>query len=279
MRLSSGQSHVVIILFGCIVGVIVFLFFTGEGYHTFLFWKINKVLSAKMLAVVSFGIYGRWCYEQPILPNEQGIQLFLGAQTGEVWGEGNFLFIPRPFWSIWKRVSVQHFSFTVAAQNRTKEGHLVMVFATGRAVPTDAHLLAKMSQEGIQEQVFGLSMRAIGSYIRANTRNTLLDYQSWDISKITNFVLGENKFYGLHVAVFTTKVIEISQETVRQFDTLARQVDMETTIKILKQNFSLSSDVELYAMYASLIGINPSVMSHVIHGGGSNAILLGSNKE
>lgn len=277
MRLSSGISHLVVIVFGLILGLVAYVTFAGAGFYTFLFWDINKDLLAKSLAFIVFGFYGRWCYELPILPNEQGIQLFFGAQTGEVWHESNFLFIPRPFWSIWKRMSVQHFSYTVATQNRTMEGHTVMVFATGRAVPEDVHLLAKISQEGMQEQVLGLTMMAIGSYIRENSREALLNYQHWDISGYVEGIFGENNFYGLDATVFTTKVIEVSQETMRQFDMLARQSDMQTTLSNLKQNFPKISDVELYAMYASLVGITPQVMSYVINSGNgrTNNILLG----
>lgn len=274
-RLSAGMSHVIVIVFGIILASLAYGLFSGEGVYSFLFWDINKNLLAKTLAFITFGFYGRWCYETPILPNEQGIQLFFGAQNGEVWNESNFLFIPRPFWSIWKRVSIQHFSFTVATQNRTKEGHSVMVFATGRAVPINVQLLAKISQEGAQEQVLGLSMMAIGTYINQNQRNSLLCYPNWDISLQVKNIFGKNKFYGLDVTVFTTKVVEVNPETMRQFDTLARQVDMETTLRSLKENFPGISDVELYAAYASLVGLTPKVMSYVVHGGGNNNIIFG----
>lgn len=275
MRLSSGMSHVVVIVFGLIFGLITYTLFSGEGTYSFLFWEIHKNLLAQSLSFIVFGFYGRWCYEVPILPNEQGIQLFFGAQTGEVWNESNFLFIPRPFWSIWKKMSIQHFSFTIATQNRSEEGHSMIVFATGRAVPVNVQLLAKMSQEGVQEQVLGLSMMAIGVYIRDNAREALLNYQHWDISGHIKNIFGEHNFYGLDVTVFTTKVIEVSQETMRQFDMLARQTDMQTTLLNLKQNFPSISDVELYAIYASLVGITPQIMSYVVNGAGTNNILLG----
>lgn len=275
MRLSERLSHIVVIIIGLFLGMITYMAFSGEGVYSFLFFDIHKNLLARSLGFVVFGFYGRWCYELPILPNEQGIQLFLGTQTGEVWNESNFLFIPRPFWSIWKRVSIQHFSFTVAAQNRSIEGHSMVVFATGRAIPENVQLLAKMTQEGVQEQVLGLSMMTLGSYIQENERNSLLSYQHWDISEHVKNIFGENNFYGLKVSVFTTKVLEISQETMRQFDILARQSDMETTVKSLKRSFSGASDLELYAVYASLVGVNPAIMSYVVHGGGTNNILLG----
>jgi hypothetical protein len=172
-------------------------------------------------------------------------------------------------------VSVQHFSFTVAAQNRTQEGHSMIIFATGRAVPQNVHLLAKMSQEGVQEQVLGLCMMSLGSYIQNNARNTLLAYQQWDISGQIMHTFGLNNFYGLDINVFTTKVIEVNNETMRQFDVLARAVDTETVLGNLRQSFPNVSDVELYAMYASFVGINPAVMSYVVHGEGNNNILLG----
>lgn len=275
MRLSAGISHLVVIIIGLTLAFITYTSLSGEGVYSFFFWDIHKDLLAKALAVAVFGLYGRWCYELPILPNEQGIQLFFGTQTGEVWNESNFLFIPRPFWSIWKRLSIQHFSFTVATQNRTMEGHSMLVFAIGRAVPINVQLLAKISQEGMQEQVLGLSMMAIGAYIRQNARNSLLSYQRWNISELIQITFGENNFYGLDVTVFTTKVIEVSQETMRQFDTLARQADMQTTLNNLKQNFPSISDVELYAVYASLVGITPQIMSYVVNGSGTNNILLG----
>lgn len=279
MKLGSGFSHVVVIFFGLLIGVSVFLYFTGYGSYSFLFFNIDKNLSAKMLGFVSFGLYTRWCYESPILPNEQGILLFFGGQTGEVWGESNFLFIPRPFWSIWKKVSIQHFTFTVTAQNRTKEGHSMMVFATGKAVPKNVQLLSKISQEGLQEQVLGLSMMAVGSYIQQNKRLSLLGYQSFDISGYVKNLFGKNNLYGLDVSVFTTKVMELSPEIARQFDLLAISKDMGEIMKTITRNFPDMSPVERYATYASLSGLNPSVMSYVIHGKGTNNLLLGRDGE
>ena len=61
----------------------------------------------------------------------------------------------------------------------------------------------------------------------------------------------------------------------RQFDTLARQADMQTTLINLRQNFPHISDVELYAVYASLVGVTPQVMSYVVNGSGTNNLLLG----
>lgn len=275
MRLSSGMSHVVVVVFGVILGIIVYAFFSGEGSYQFLFMNINRQALAQCLGFLSFGFYSRWCYELPIQPNEQGIQLFLGAQTGEVWGESNFLFIPRPFWSIWKRVSIQHFSFTVAAQNRTEEGHSLIVFATGRAVPNNVQLLAKISQEGIQEQLLGLSTMCLGAYIRNNQRTSLLNYQHLDISEYVKKVLGEHQLYGLDVTVFTSKVIEVNPAVMRQFDVSALQDDMQTTLWKLKQNFPQISDVELYAVYASIVGYTPPVMSYIVHGERNNTLLLG----
>ncbi|MBP6949024.1 MAG: hypothetical protein KBB50_03050, partial [Candidatus Pacebacteria bacterium] len=227
------------------------------------------------LGVIVFGFYGRWCYELPILPNEQGIQLFFGAQNGVVWNEGNFLFLPRPFWSIWKRVSIQHFSFTVSSQNRSMEGHSMMVFATGRAKPVNVQLLSKMSQEGVQEQTLGFCMTAIARYIHSNTREVLLNYPNWDITETVEDVFGESDFYGLEIQVFSTKVVEVNQKTMEQFDMLARNKDMETVMSSLRISFPNMSDVELYSMYASMVGVNPTVMSYVVHGNGNNAMIFG----
>lgn len=274
-NLANNSQHVLVVIFGLIIGIATYVFFSGEGVYSFLFLDINKELLAKSLGFVSFGLYSRWCYEPSVLPNEQAIELCLGSQTGRVFSESNIVFVARPFWSIWKRMSVQHFSFTVATQNRTMEGHSMIVFATGKAIPVNVQLLAKMSQEGIQEQVLGLSMMTIGGYIRENTRDTLLDYQYWDISELIQITFGERNFYGLNVTVFTTKVLEVNPETMRQFDTLARQRDMNTTLQNLRQHFPSISDVELYAVYASLVGITPQVMSYVVNGAGTNNILLG----
>ena len=278
MGLTKHQAHLIVVMIGTIIAFFVYLFFSGEGSYSILFFDINKEKLAKSLSFISFGLYVRWCYEIPIPPNEQGIQLFFGEQTGEVWSESNFLFVPRPFWSIWKRLSIQHFSFTVATQNRTKEGHSVMVFATGRAVPNNAQLMAKITEEGMREQTLGLSMTAIGAYIRTNNRDTLLNFQNWNISEAVKNIFEENNFYGLNVTVFTTKVVEVSQETMRQFDILARQLDMSGTISKLQESFPGSTDLERYAMYASLVGINPAVMSYIVHGEGNNNVLIGGGR-
>jgi hypothetical protein len=275
---ANSKHHILVPLFGLFFGAVVYvlcLIFLGEGEYTFLFLNINRDILAKTLAFISFGLYSRFCYESPVLPNEQAIELFLGNQTGEVFSESNIIFVARPFWSIWKRVSIEHFSFTVASQNRTKEGHSMMVFATGRAVPENVQLLSKISQMGMQEQVLGLSMMAIGNYIRSNERNVLLNYQNWDISGIVQNIFGEHHFYGLAVKVFTTKVIEVNPETMRQFDLMARQTDMMTTLLVLTEKFPNASDIELYAMYASMMGITPSVMSYIVHGNSGNNMILG----
>jgi hypothetical protein len=270
---ANNRQHIFVVLFGLIIAISVYIFLSGDGEYSFLFWNINKNLLAKTLSFVAFGLYSRWCFEPAVLPNEQAIELFLGEQTGKVFSESSIVFVAKPFWTIWKRVSIQHFSFTVASQNRTKEGHSVMVFATGRAVPENVQLLAKMSQDGMQEQVLGLSMMAIGSYIHVNERNTLLNYQHWDISHIVHGIFGLNGFYGLSVQVFTTKVVEVNPETMRQFDLMARQTDMMTVLSALSEKFPNASDVEVYAMYASMMGINPATMSYVIHGNGQHMIL------
>lgn len=279
MRLSIHQSHVIVFFLSFIFGFSTYLYFSGNGYYSFLFWNIDKDLLAQCLGFAVFGLYFRWCSESPILPNQQGIQLFFGSQTGEVWNEGNFLFIPRPFWSIWKKVSVEHFSFTVATQNRTQEGHIVMVFATGRAVPENVQLLSKISQEGLQEQVVGLSMMAVGTYISMNSRMDLLQYPHFDISQHVQDIFGKNQLYGLAVQIFTTKVEEINEQTRKQFDAIARLGDMGGIMNGLKQSFPTMSEVELYAAYASIVGFHPWVTSHVIHGNGSgnNTILLNGN--
>ena len=258
-----------------LVGITVFLFFQGEGSYSILFLYIQKNGIAKIFGFVSFGLYTRWCYEEPILPNEQGIQLFFGAQTGEVWTESSFLFIPRPFWGIWKKISINHFSFTVVAQNRTKEGHSLMLFATGRAVPQNVQLLAKISEEDLKQQTVGISMSALGEYIRFNTRDSLLVYPSMDISSLVRKRFQKNRLYGLDVDVFTTKVVEVNQETMRQFDVLARQSDMDTILSKLKDTFPGATDLERYAMYASFVGVNPAVMSYIVHGEGKSNLLLG----
>lgn len=275
---ANSKHHIMVPIFGLFVGASVYalcLIFLGKGEYSIIFFHIDRDILARTLAFISFGLYSRLCYEAPVLPNEQAIELFLGNQTGEVFSESNIIFVAKPFYSIWKRVSIEHFSFTVATQNRTKEGHSMMVFATGRAVPENVQLLSKISQSEMQEQVLGLSMMALGNYIRSNERNALLNYQNWDISGIVQNIFGEHNFYGLAVKVFTTKVVEVNPETMRQFDLIARQEDMMSTLLALTTQFPNASDVEIYAMYASMVGITPSVMSYIVSGNGRNNMILG----
>jgi hypothetical protein len=275
---ANNRQHVYVIVIGLVLASSVYLYISGEGSYTLLLFSFNKNLLAKVLAFVSFGLYSRWCYESDILPNEQAIETFLGEQTGEVFKESNIVFVARPLWGIWKRVSVQHFSFTVAAQNRSKEGHSLIVFATGKAIPNNAQLLAKMTQSGVEEQVLGLSMLAIGVYINQNQRETLLQYPQWDVSKHIGTFFENNDLYGLTVKVFTTKVIEENQKTRELFDAKARQGDMEAVLKSIRTSLPNLSEVELFATYASIAGVTPAVMSHVIHGGATNTMILGGGQ-
>lgn len=272
---ANNRQHVYVLIIGLLIAISVYFFFSGEGTYSFLFFDFNKNLLAKVLAFVSFGLYTRWCYDPNVDPNEQAIELFLGEQTGAVFKESNIVFVARPFWSTWKRVSIQHFSFTVAAHNRTKEGHSMIVFATGKAVPHNAHLLAKMSQSGVEEQVIGLSMLAIGSYINVNQRDVLLRFPQFEISKHVGEFFDKNDFYGLTLKVFTTRVIEENQKTKELFDAKARQTDMESILRGIRTSLPNLSEVELFAAYASIAGVTPAVMSHVIHGNGTNAMILG----
>lgn len=275
MRLTVGQAHVVVLFIGALCGLATYFWFLGPGYYKVLFFSVNQALFAKIVGYLAFGFYVRWCYEVPIEPNQQRIQTFFGAQTGEVWGEGNFLFVPRPFWGMWKSLSIEHFSFTIAAENRTKEGYRVMVFATGRAEPENVHLLAKMSPGDVREQVIGLSMSAVGSYIYNNARASLLKYQNFDISAYVQEEFKVKEFYGLKVKAFTTKVIEMNQETTLLFDRLAAEGQMEALFAKLKTYFPDANDAERYAMYATFVGLTPAVMSHVVHGNGKTVLLAG----
>lgn len=275
---ANNRQHMYVIVAGVLIAAGVYTYFSGEGSYTFLLLSFNKNLSAKVLAFASFGLYTRWCYEPDIAPNEQGILQFLGKQTGEVLEESNIVFVARPIWGIWKRVSIQHFSFTVAAHNRSKEGHLMIVFATGKAIPENVQLLAKMTQSGIEEQVIGLSMLAIGSYINQNQRASLLGFPQFEISRLVSDFFSKSDFYGLRIKVFTTKVIEDNPKTRELFDAKARQEDMESVLRSIRTSLPNLSEIELFAVYASIAGVTPAVMSHVIHGSGVNTMILGDGK-
>jgi hypothetical protein len=273
------QGHIVTLVYLALIWLVVFFTIAKEGYFSILFFHISYTSLATALATVVFGVMSRKCYVT-ILPNYQGIQTFLGAQNGMVWGEGNFHFIPWPIWTIWRRISIEHISFTVAAQNRTKDEHQMMVFATGRAVPTNVSYLAKIPEqnfkEQLTEQLVGLAMKSVGRYMNDVKRNTLFRYEQWDISKWFESTLKtRGLFYGLDVTLWTTKVVEVNKTTMEQFDLLARQADMGTAILEMKKLFPLLSEQELYAAYASQVGLTPNVMSHMIHGSGANILLDG----
>ncbi len=274
---ANNRQHLLVLFIGFSLAMFVYMYFSRKGDWSFLFIHINQQALAKLLAIVSFGLYTRWCYEPDVPPNEQAIELFLGNQTGEVFKESNIVFVAKPFYSIWKRVSIQHFSFTVAAQNRTKEGHSMIVFATGKAVPVNVQLLAKMSQEHLQEQVVGLAMLAIGTYINEHERATLLYYPVWDISGRVGEFFSKHDLYGLELKVFTTKVVEENQATKALFDARARQTDMEHLLVSIRRSLPGISDVELFAAYASIAGVTPAVMSHVIHGNSGSHLILGND--
>lgn len=270
----NNIQHVRVIVIGLLIAGIVYTYFTGEGYYTILFLKIDKALFARTLAIISFGLYSRWCFMLPVGPNQQAIEMLFGKQTGGVFHESNLIFVARPFWSIWKSVSIEHSTFTVAAQNRTQDNHSVLVFATGTVVPENVQQLSKMNPEMIMQQVLSLSEMALGQYINNRLWKALFNYQQWDISEMVDDVFKQNHFYGLRVHVRTTKVTEVNPDTMRHFDRLALQTDMKSMMRSLREEFPHISDVELYAVYASLLQVKSSVMSHVIHGQTGNNIFL-----
>lgn len=276
MKLSPTASHVVVLLTGFIIASSVYLVLTGEGYYSFGPVHVYRNGLASALALVVFGLLGRY-WHVSIAPNTQGIQLFFGTQNGEVWNEGNFHFIPRPVWDIWKSMSVEHFVFTVAAQNRSSEGHQMMVLATGRAIPTDAYGLAKVSREDLTTQLIGLSMQTIAAYINREPRASLLGYPFHNLSTWFAYDHAHHDFntYGVRVDLTTTKVVETNPKTMEQFDRLTSVKDMDTLVQGLKVSFPETSDVERYAIYATMVGIKPTVMTHIIKGGNGNIILDG----
>lgn len=285
MRPITVITFVSTVIIGFIIASVVYFYIDGDGYFSFFLININRHVLAEVLAVISFGVYIR--YSKVIIPpNQQGVLTLFGFQIGQVLFEGNLHLVPFLIMQVWKIVSVEHFTFTVAAQNRTKEGFTMMVFATGRAIPENAFLIAKMSSmDYLKEQLLGLSMMTIGRYINVNERMTLLNYPVWDISRDLRASLEEEReqhgvmeidgLYGVKVILRTSKVIEVDKVTEAQFNMVARAIDMTSAIENMKKLFPSLSDVELYAMYATLVGITPSVMSYIVHGEGNKNIFVG----
>jgi hypothetical protein len=278
MRLTPHQSHALIAAVLVAVWTSVYFSFNGYGYYSLGFIHIERDAGAALLATIVCGILSRYWYVK-IAPNTQGVQVFLGAQTGEVWGEGNFLFILRPLWDIWTTESVKHFSFTVAAQNRSKDGHQMMMLATGQGIPTDAFALAKIDPEYLKIQLLGLAQFTLGAFINDHPRQELFSYRMHNLSGRFAEDHDKNEFtdYKVKVVLTTTKVVEVNPRTMELFDTLARDKDMITIVNTLKATFPGSSDLERYAMYASMTGFTPAVMTHIIQGGQAN-VLLDSRK-
>lgn len=279
--LSVNQSNILVFVTACVMWFIMYQYFKGYGYYSFWFVHFEKNSIGIVLATIPTGIFIRWCHA-PIEPNFQGIQTFLGTQNGVVWEEGKFQFIFRPLFDIWKKLPIEYQSFTLATENRSKDGHRLLVLATGSALPKNVSWLAKFSEvnfrEQVQEQLVGLGMLAIGRYINDNNRVVMLGYQQWDIKNYFSQVLSEKSLFGMEITLNTTKVVEVDPTTARQFDMLARMGDMTSSIQSLSTMFPNLSDAEKYAMYGTLAGINPSVMTHIIKGKGGNHVLLGNNQ-
>ncbi len=277
MRLTPLRADVIVILVGLFLSTLVYQMFSGYGYISFGPAHFHRNGTSALLAFLVFGLWSRYCHVS-IAPNTQGIQVCFGVQTGEVWSEGNFHFTPRPVWDIWKEMSVEHLLFTVAAQNRSKEGHQMVVLATGRGIPQNAYAMAKLrSPEDLLTQLVAHSMQTIGKYIHRELRETLLDYPSFDLSRWfasdpTNVMFAT---YGVQVDLTTTKVFEVNPQTMAQFDQLARKKDMDVIVEGLKVSFPEASDVERYAIYATMVGFKPAVMSHIIHGQAANFFVDG----
>jgi hypothetical protein len=239
--------------------------FGGEGYHSILFAHVSKNSFGILVGVCTIGVFIRTAL-LVIPPNHQAIQKVLGAQSGEVRTEGTYITL-WPIVTYEKPVSTQHISFTVAVQNRTLEQLLVMVFATGRAVPENVFPLAKLPREKLEEQLVGIAMNTLGVRICTTSLKDLRNYAYQNLSEVFLKNLKSNHFYGLDVTLAVTRVEESDQTTLKQIELLARRDGMETAIETLKKTFPDLTPSQLYAAYASLVGVDAKVMSHIVEGG------------
>ena len=53
---------------------------------------------------------------------------------------------------------------------------------------------------------------------------------------------------------------------------------MESVLRSIRTSLPNLSEIELFAVYASIAGVTPAVMSHGIHGSGVNTMILGDGK-
>lgn len=277
-KLSISGGHISVLFLCALIWYIVHAMLAGPGGVSLSSSYMSQHKFVNLFAIAAAGLYGKYCIVV-IPPNHQGIQLFLGMQTGIVWGEGNFHFIPRPFFDIGRVIPIEHVSFTVAAQNRTNEGHLMLLFATGRAEPENVYHLAKIPEKDFQaqlnEQLVGIAMMTLGRYINVNSRETLFRFSQYDITEGFEEILSEQNLYGMKVTLRTTKAVEVNTKTMEQFDFIARQSGMETAIAQLKKLFPLLSEQELYAAYGAQLGLTPAIMAYTIRGQGGNILLDG----
>lgn len=278
-QLSSLAGHIVTLVFALILFCLIYFYFRGEGDYSFLFLHWDKNSIATLFGIVAVGAYLRRCNIRiPI--NHQGIQEVAGTQTGAVWGESLIHLIPWPVWDIRRIISIEHISFTVAAQNRTSDGFSMLVTSTGVAKPLNVFRLAKIPRADLKEQLFGAAQNTLGRKIHDSKREDLLSYMVLSNKQLSDAyadVLSEGEMYGLAVKLTATQVTEVDPNTMKQFEAKARTQDMQTMISDLKKQFPKFTDAQLYAAYATLTGHDPHVMSYVIEGDASAKTVIFGN--
>lgn len=253
LRLSSVQAFVVCVAISFAIAITLHLAIFGKwGWF------------GDFLSISAGTLYLKFCHVS-IPSNRQGIQRFFGRQNGMVWKEGNLHFIPIPFFDIWKSVSVEQLSITAAARARSSDEQHIMVLGTCIVTPKNVFRFNKVAPDSRERALLSFAMLEMGKYIRENSRRTLLHYSSHA------FRAEMEAPYGCDVEFQMNETIDINDTNRNQFDAIARMKgkgSMEEVIAEIKKSFSSFSDEQVYAMYGSLIDINPKVMTHIIKGNG-----------
>jgi hypothetical protein len=269
MKVSSLTGHVLTFVIGAALGCFVFWYFDGEG--TILIFDRHKF--AVMMSLATFSMYQKYCLDT-IPPNHQAVVTIFGIPSVIPWNAGSFKQLFRPICQIWKIVSIEHFTITTASTNRTKDGYSVTVLATVTCKPYDVYLMIKMgSRKDLEVNLTGLCEHVVGNYLQQNSRSTLLKYKSYDISSfLKDEIDHRGTMYGVAVDLRTTEVFDVDSVTKRHFEAVARHEDMQTLMAKLKEKFTTLSESQIFAMYASMVGIPANTIT--VEGSGAPRVVV-----
>lgn len=273
MKVTATVGLALTFVVAAIICLVSYSLLSGYGYYQVMFTSIHKDGIASFVGLSLAGLYLTYC-RTTIPVNTQGILLFLGRQTGDVWSEGDFNFLPKPFFRIDTFVSVQSFTLPCECEGRSSDGKRMEMLATLQCTPVDVFWMAKMSEGELVEYLTGLAKYYLGRWMNLNTRDTLLTFAGMNVSSDFAGTLAEQQCYGVRVRMLVTGVSELDVSSQSLFDFLATQRETTEALATLRASFPGVTDEQLMNLFGVVTGRNMNVSTHIIRGNGGHIIAV-----